>query len=736
MRKRWNVSWLCSALLIASLLLTGIPASDAQTTTQTYETYTWQLYNVSLTYPDDWQVIAKGDVISVRPIDRDVSDGFGPEFILFAVPDADPDDLDAAARAIAETIGGVPGETVAGRTQGRASRTFVYTRSDPGVVGSVLLVALDDQTVVASAYVMRSDEPDDVTHTLRRIMQSLTFDEMVRDEAPVGAPSVSVASVQLPQHYAWDDAGLALYFPEDWQVSRDQSGDLTTLFAVPLDAALTEENRYNVIQASLLLKFSGLDVRTVAEVTAHDYDNVSEIVEMTVAGYPAATYDLIDDSETPALHLRTITVGLPDREAIVLFVFGAEQTSWDRFRPVVSAFISSVEQMDERAAQNPSGDMHVLAARVSPDLVASRWQDSGSTRPFIWEDYGVSFEIPEAWQSIVGGQDFDLALVSPEALESNAGAFVIVNSLPSIGPGQTIESALEPIASQLSEPLEAFSANGVEGAAVKYDDAEAGTTHHLVLLPYGTRGAALYIQTTAATGDDTAILGILDSITIDPPMPDCAVVDAAWQASLAEQKTLLYGDPSAPVTMLEFFDFTCGHCASYSADVERLIALEVDPGDLYLEIAILDTIGGSLSNQAAQATYCATEQGKGYTAYKALFHGYMSRGYDVAYSREGITDLLSNPEVGLDVDALNACIDGGTYADVIGATRVRAADAGVTGTPSVLLAAGEAEPAFVSLPSGDRWSGGIPLEVLRPVIDEVKASGVSAQEAVTNFFGG
>ncbi len=736
MSRCWKLGWLCGVVVIASLLFGGIPVSGAQTGTSEDQTYIWQPYGLSLSYPSDWQVVVKGDVISVRPTDRDVSDGFGPELILFPLPDADPADLDAAVQDVAAMIGGIPGEIVAGRLDGRASRTFVYTRTDPDVTGGVTVVAVDDQTVIATAYVVRRDEPGSVVRTLPRITLSLSFESTVR-ETPPSVPSLSVASVQLPQPYTWDAAGLALYFPSDWHVSQTTSGDTTTLTAAPVDEAVTSDNRYDVIQASMLPKFSGLDLHTVAEAVAQDYSPVTGILDLTVAGYPAVTYDIVDTSETPVLYLRTVIVGMPERNALVLFVFGAEQGSWDSFRPLVSAFLSSIEQVDARAATAPASGIHVLAARVSPHAEASRWQDDGGgTRPFVWADYGVTFEIPDAWQTVSGGQDFDLALVSPAAMQSSSGgSFVVVRSLPSVGAGETMASALQPVADQVSGTVEPFTANGLEGAAVNFEDTEAGTMNHLVLLPYGTQGAALYIQTTAVPEEDASVLAILGSITIDPPVPDYAAIDAAWQTSLAEQGRLLYGDPAAPVKMVEFFDFSCGHCASYSADVERLIALDVEPGDLYLELAPLDTIGGSLSNAVSQATYCATEQGKGYTAYETLFHGYMTEGYDVAYTRDGITSLLSQPEIGVDVDALNACIDAGTYADVIVATDQRATDAGVTGTPSVLLAAGDAEPAFVNLPSGDRWTGAIPLDVLRPVIKDVKDNEVSVPDALANFFG-
>jgi protein-disulfide isomerase len=242
----------------------------------------------------------------------------------------------------------------------------------------------------------------------------------------------------------------------------------------------------------------------------------------------------------------------------------------------------------------------------------------------------------------------------------------------------------------------------------------------------------MYVQTNAPPDQDELILGILQSMVINPPVPDDEAINAAWQHSLAEDRTLRYGDLDSPVSMIEFFDFSCSHCADYSFDVGRLLALEVEPGRLRIEFVLLDIIGGEFSNTAAQATLCATEQGKGYTAYKSLWLGYFNQGPEAAYSRTGTTDLLGTDEIGLDVDALNACLDAGTYADLIQSANSRAQEVGVNGTPSVLLGVNGDTPAFLALPDGQRWTGGVPVSVLRHVLDRVINDGVPLSDALND----
>ncbi|NLX08107.1 MAG: thioredoxin domain-containing protein [Chloroflexi bacterium] len=373
----------------------------------------------------------------------------------------------------------------------------------------------------------------------------------------------------------------------------------------------------------------------------------------------------------------------------------------------------------------------VLAAALLAVPGVSRAQDDEAAGIYDWEEFGITLTLPEGWEALPGGQDYDLALASPEAVEGGNGSFVLFTHVPSLGPGVDIDAALAPIAGQVGGEVTPLTVGDLEGAEIAFTDEQSGSAHHLALIPYGTSGQYFYVQSAALSEeDDSVVVDVLSSMTIDPVQPDYAALDTALQTSLSEQESFLLGASDAPVTMVEYLDFACGHCANYSQDVDRLIALHVEPGDVHLELRLLDTVGGDLSNQAAQATYCAAEQGKGYSAYKALFQGYLDQGAQEAYSRDGISDLLSDPDLALDVDALNACVDEGTYAGVIDQSREDASASGVTGTPSVLLSAGGDDPIFLTLPDGQTWAGGVPLAILRPIIDRVIADEVTPQEAL------
>jgi len=373
------------------------------------------------------------------------------------------------------------------------------------------------------------------------------------------------------------------------------------------------------------------------------------------------------------------------------------------------------------------------AAPIAPvDTASVPHQDPSATKTYLWEEYGITFTLPDTWQTVGKSQNFDLALVAPGVMESGQGAFIMLQVFASLGAGTTPEDALGPLASQVNGTVEEFSAAGLTGAGVTFNDEQSGTVGHLILLPYDENGAVLFAQTSAAPDEDATVLGILDSMIIDPPKPDYAAVDAAWQASLAEQGRLIYGESDAPISMVEYLSFTCGHCANYSLPIEHLIALEASTGRLRIELAPL--AGDDLATRATQATFCAAEQGKGYSAYKALFNGYLTIGYQEAYSKDGVRNLLE--PLGLDMDALNACMDSKTYDNALAAIRKEFTDNGLTGTPTVMLGANGNAPETLKFPDGQVWSGTIPIEILRSLFDMITEQGMTVSEATTSFFGG
>lgn len=356
----------------------------------------------------------------------------------------------------------------------------------------------------------------------------------------------------------------------------------------------------------------------------------------------------------------------------------------------------------------------------------------GGDSPRTYEDelLGLTVELPTGWDVVSGGQEFDLAFVSPEALAGEPGAFITLQNIPGLGPDATLESALEPLAGQVNSSVEPLTAGANEGFHVQFADGN-GNTQYLILFPYGNTGEVFYIQALAPNGTDSTILGILDSLRMEPPQPDYEAINAAWQASVADSGRMIYGDPDAPIQIVEFYSFTCPHCANYSYPMNRLIALDVESGRAQIELVPI--AGDELADRATRAAFCAAEQGAGYSAYKALFSGSINLGREYAYSEEGIAEILSGLDVAIDPDALETCMASDRYTAAMDEARVRFTDYGLTGTPTVLLGANGDDVQPLLLPDGRVWSGSIPVEILRTIFTLITEEGVAVEDVVSHL---
>ncbi len=573
---------------------------------------------------------------------------------------------------------------------------------------------------------MRRSESAIFMPTLQAIATSLSFDPATSVRHT--GLSMSVASVQLPQRLHWDAAGLALYFPADWSVAEEAS-DAAYIEHV-LTASSATRIPFRLIQAVTFKNYVTFDLPEFFTLAVGENETLGDPVETTVAGYPAALVDMLDQSGTPTELTRLIIVDMADQDRLVVLRLTADQSAWDDFRPLASAFLSSIERTGDQTAFVPTGGTLVPVSRTQPGPLGVLRQDGPTTTPYDWVSFGIAFNLPEGWADIHDGQNFDLALVSPEAIAAGQGAYLTVRIFTTLGQDTSIESALQPLADQTGGTLAPFTAAERDGMAVTFTDDSTSTDNMLILLPYGEGESIMYIQTVAPSGGNEVILSLLDSMTVEPPMPDYAAADAAWQASVAENGTLTYGSADAPVQMIEYLSFTCSHCADYTLQMEHLTALEVEQGRLRVEWAPL--AGDTFAELATNATYCAAEQGKGFSTYEALYGGFITQGYDVAYTQEGLTALLE--PLGVDMSALQSCIDAKTYQASIDKVRQDFVDNGLTGTPTVMLAKTGDTFETLLFPDGTVWSGVVPIDILRTILDSIISDGMSISDAMNSYF--
>ncbi|MCP9451485.1 MAG: DsbA family protein [Nitrospira sp.] len=182
--------------------------------------------------------------------------------------------------------------------------------------------------------------------------------------------------------------------------------------------------------------------------------------------------------------------------------------------------------------------------------------------------------------------------------------------------------------------------------------------------------------------------------------------------SAAESDVRIRGQANAPVTLIEYSDFTCGYCVKFFKETwPRLQAHYVETGKvrfLYRDFPRADQGPGF---DAAMAARCAGAQGKYWAMHDRLF-GEGGRLATTVYARHAAA-------IGLDVAAFTQCVKDGRYAQAIFEDRQEANRWGFRGTPGFILHRTNREPSekepAIAIP------GAFPFEMFAEEIDRLLA---------------
>ncbi|GAB4327351.1 MAG: thioredoxin domain-containing protein [Dehalococcoidia bacterium] len=192
-----------------------------------------------------------------------------------------------------------------------------------------------------------------------------------------------------------------------------------------------------------------------------------------------------------------------------------------------------------------------------------------------------------------------------------------------------------------------------------------------------------------------------------------AVVAVNTEGSSAEialgPNDRVLGDPSAPMTIVEYADFKCPFCARFFAETESRLREE------YIETGLVRFVWRDFPNidsespLVARAGRCAGAQGRFWEFHDAamsfIWDNFYGRGINVegqaAY--EGELDRLA-AEAGLDVETFRGCLDSGRHAELVEQDLGSAAELGVRGTPTFFV-------------NGQKVVGAQPFDVFSRLID-------------------
>ena len=160
----------------------------------------------------------------------------------------------------------------------------------------------------------------------------------------------------------------------------------------------------------------------------------------------------------------------------------------------------------------------------------------------------------------------------------------------------------------------------------------AGYYLHSIVTPKDTSGAA-------------PLAGVESSGEINEGEPHRQVM----MAVIANARHF-YGDPNAPVTLVEFGDFNCGYCGRWAMEtLPKIDEKYIQTGKVRMAYVHYPILGAD-SMTAAEASECAAEQDKFWEYHNVL---YSNQG--IGYTKENLVSLAE--EQGLDGDALGKCLD-------------------------------------------------------------------------------
>lgn len=154
------------------------------------------------------------------------------------------------------------------------------------------------------------------------------------------------------------------------------------------------------------------------------------------------------------------------------------------------------------------------------------------------------------------------------------------------------------------------------------------------------------------------------------------------KSRLIEGGSPVLGDPSASITILEWGDYQCTFCYKFHETTLKVIE------DDYIKTGKVKIIfkdfplNGPDSILAAEASYCAHDQGKYWKYHDELYKNW--EGERTGWiTRDSLNSFAIT--VGMDLERFNNCIDDQIYKDKVNQLYDFGREVGIDATPSFLI---------------------------------------------------
>ncbi len=176
---------------------------------------------------------------------------------------------------------------------------------------------------------------------------------------------------------------------------------------------------------------------------------------------------------------------------------------------------------------------------------------------------------------------------------------------------------------------------------------------------------------------------------------------------LIQADDVVRGDPNAPITLLEYSDFTCHFCKKFFHDTfPKLLTEYIETGKVrFVYRDFPRGFGGPL--RAADAARCAGEQNAYWPMHDRLFNS------DGQFSPENLTKYAT--ELRLNKDQFSQCLNDHKYFSDIEKDLKDAGSLGIRGTPGFVLFPTKVpdNPNLIVIP------GAFPYETFKEEIDKL-----------------
>ena len=157
---------------------------------------------------------------------------------------------------------------------------------------------------------------------------------------------------------------------------------------------------------------------------------------------------------------------------------------------------------------------------------------------------------------------------------------------------------------------------------------------------------------------------------------------ALTPSSLIENGSPIMGKDNAPITILEWGDYQCTYCYKFHQDTLDIINEKfIKTGKVKLVFKDFP-LNGIDSLLAAEASYCANDQGKYWKFHDEIYKNWAGErtGW---ITRESLDRFAMT--VNLDLVKFNACLDEQKYQDNVNSIHNFGKELGIDATPSFLV---------------------------------------------------